>query len=560
MSRPRATHHRRLLSTLVRRRWMVIVPALVVSALALAWSATRPTLYETKATVVVSTTDGAAETGILDAALGVLRSPEARDEVRRSLNLAAPPPAVAASGQEVPQNTARISVRASTPEFAGLVLRTYISTTDAILEQSRRLTMQLVGEPVRPVEPVSPRPVRDTSIGLVIGLLLGCLLAVRFDKRDDRVRPGFDIEGLTGLPVLGRLPRLPVGDHGSPVSRRPDLVPGSLRDIGDSVAKLEGALGVHSLAFVGLSTEAGTTTLTAGVAAALARSGTDVVMIDGDLRSPRLHQLFGVPLAPGLSGVTDGALDATRFHALSNRLELLTAGANAPHPKAVLSGDAVKGLIDYLVDDGAVVLVDSHPLGPRDDSLGLAPQVDGIVIVLRSGRESVDDVTAAIDRIRGVGARPVGLILNRVGRRRYRGARFRLADNDRQPTIDAAAVDEPAPRRSGRPLAPPVLASTVGGQTAGPAPPPPTLPPPVPELSPAGAFAAPTAATPSQSGPAPVEAVADNVVADDATVTDADVGIGAWAPPSRSGPPVPPPPPPPPPRPKVVPPPPPARL
>ncbi|MGH9186635.1 MAG: polysaccharide biosynthesis tyrosine autokinase, partial [Acidimicrobiales bacterium] len=292
-------------------------------------------------------------------------------------------------------------------------------------------------------------PRRYALAGGLLGLLLGLVSAFALEHFDDSVRSKRDLEtAAPGVPVLGLVPRLRRRR-----SAPPAVVAGPKEDRAvEAYWKLRTsfglACGANQLRVVLVSSPnpgAGKSTTAANLAAALASAGRRVVLVDANLRRPRLHDVFGLPNDVGLTSVAvagtwvNRAIQPVPGH---DRLLVLTSGPPIPDPAAVLS-TAVAGVLGGL--DADVVLVDGPPLLAVTDGLVLASNVDGVIIVVRAGRTTVPEVAAAMELVEQSGKPVVGTVLNGVDRQHaqfapYRDRRYLPRSADGAPATPHSAL------------------------------------------------------------------------------------------------------------------------
>ncbi len=436
--------HRNAPAAIAARQWFVLLPAIVGSLAGLGWSLRTAPIYEASVGVVVSPIPGsdpmapASPAEAMRLADRVINSPEVRDAARRDVESIADPPVVrfSISPDEV---TGRLAVRDGDPDAAMRMVNAYADAAGTAMRSSAGLSLATVGPPSRPVDPIGPSPARDVGLGLVAGLALGVAAALIRDVRDDGVRPGVDIEGITGLPLLGEIPRLRPVEDGRPIPSRANRSDDTFRALATSIGRLGGDRRLRVIQVVAPGVGDGASTVAAGLAIASSIAGRDIVLVDGDVRAPGQHETLRLPLKPGLLSVVSKISSSVMVHPINRRLEVVTAGGTTPAPAEFLASHAVGELLDFLSEDGELVILDSHALFPRRDALGALRHVDGVVIVARSGKTSVKALTATIEAITRAGGRPLGVVLNRVGRRSYRGARHRRSEHP--PAFDADAID-----------------------------------------------------------------------------------------------------------------------
>lgn len=267
-----------------------------------------------------------------------------------------------------------------------------------------------------PENPVSPQPLRNLGLGLVLGLLLGAGVAVLRETLDTSVKTHRQLEELAEAPVIGAIP-FDGGADGAPLISEIDtyspraeafrVLRTNLQFIDPDASK---KVFVLSSALPG----EGKSTTACNLALALAEGGQKVALVEGDLRRPRVAQYLGLVDAVGLTTVLVGrvelgdALQETQFPGLS----VLSSGKTPPNPAELLQSNAMAGIIDQLRADYDVVLIDAPPLLPVTDAALIASLVDGAVLVVRHGKTSADQVRGAVERLEGVGAKPVAAVLN----------------------------------------------------------------------------------------------------------------------------------------------------
>jgi capsular exopolysaccharide synthesis family protein len=158
----------------------------------------------------------------------------------------------------------------------------------------------------------------------------------------------------------------------------------------------------------------GKTTTVVNLALALAEGGERVVLIEGDLRRPKVAEYLRLESAVGLTTVLIGKLpleDAIQTTA-HEKLDVLTSGSTPPNPAELLKSSTMANLLASLRERYDIVLIDAPPLLPVTDGALLSAQADGALLVVRHGKTTTDQVSLAVDRLEAVGAAPVGVIFN----------------------------------------------------------------------------------------------------------------------------------------------------
>lgn len=281
--------------------------------------------------------------------------------------------------------------------------------------------IRVVEKAEAPRGPISPNRTRNYQVALVLGLLVGVGLALGFEHLDNTFKTPDDVKEQLGLPFLGMVPDVGLkgGTRGAPAA----LIRYTSSGVADAYRVLRTNLIFTSAETTGRSavvTSAspgeGKTTTVANLAAALANNGAKVLAIDADLRRPTLHSHFGVQKTPGLSDLIVGkaaasqAIQSTRV----NGLQVLACGYQPPNPAELLGSPMMKQVLEALRAHYDWVLIDSPPLLAMADAPVLATLVDGVVLVLAAEVATKPAVMRAVDQLSSVGAKVIGVVLNRV--------------------------------------------------------------------------------------------------------------------------------------------------
>jgi capsular exopolysaccharide synthesis family protein len=290
---------------------------------------------------------------------------------------------------------------------------------------------------IKPELPVSPKLPVNLGVGALLGLLLGALAAFTLARLDRTVRSAEDAEAL-GMTLLGVLPtissateiyknqrpRRSLGEDGvESVSR--DLIVHSLprspiaeccRTIRTNLNFMSTGEPFHTLMVTSAGPREGKTTVATNLAISLAQNGHRVLLVDTDLRRPRIHKSFGLPLNVGVTSILVGeqTLETAVHQTVVPGLFVLPCGPIPPNPSELLDSEGFRRLISDAAETFDKVVFDSPPLGAVTDAAILAPRVNGTVFVAQSRRTSRDAAAAAIRQLRDVRATVFGAVLNNV--------------------------------------------------------------------------------------------------------------------------------------------------
>lgn len=296
---------------------------------------------------------------------------------------------------------------------------------------------------VPPEIPVSPRRLMTVFAALVLSTLFGAGLALFLEYLDDTVRSSEDVENLLQLPALAAIPTI----DSIPQKRRLSLVSGSGEDedekpkselliSSDSRSSLAEAYrqlrtsillstaghAPKSLLVTSSLPSEGKTTTAVNTAISLAQTGAKVLIIDSDMRRPRLHSIFDISNAQGLSTLLssnwtdEDILDVVQYDE-DAKLHLLPSGPVPPNPAELIGSEQMANLLRTMQDNFTHVVVDSPPIASFTDGVLIASMVDGVILVVHSGRSSRQVVRRSRQLLMDIGAKIFGVVLNNVNLR-----------------------------------------------------------------------------------------------------------------------------------------------
>jgi len=276
--------------------------------------------------------------------------------------------------------------------------------------------VDVVDGPLLNTTPVDPKPTRNLALAALLGLLLGIGAAVLREQLDTTIRTDTTLQRVTGSSVLGQIPF--DGDG----KATPLIVGAAGRSMrGEALRKLR-----TNLRFVDIENQSqvialtsalqgeGKTTTCCNLAIALAESGSRVLLIDADLRRPRVAEYLSLEATVGLTDVLIGevaASDAAQPWG-DGHLYVMASGSIPPNPSELLGSQRMADLIRSAREWADIILIDTPPLLSVTDGAVVAVQADGTVLVTRYGKTSQGQVGSAIKALQRVSAKVLGCVLN----------------------------------------------------------------------------------------------------------------------------------------------------
>lgn len=293
--------------------------------------------------------------------------------------------------------------------------------------------IKIAANAVTPTEPVGPQRGRNIFIAFLFSLAAGIGLAFLMDYLDDSVRTSEDIGRHLGLPTLALIPH-----HG--IAERRKLLPAANGNGGGAAALItleernspmaeayrhlrtsllfsSAGKPPQSILITSSQPSEGKTTTAINTAITLAQSDVDVIIVDCDLRRPRIHSYFELDNTQGLTNYLSGERNTENLIKTSRdlpRLKVITSGPIPPNPAELLSSNEMKNLLQFLRGKYKHVIIDSPPAISFTDAAILATLVDGVVLVAMAGKSSVHLMRRFKTRLANIGARIYGVVLNGI--------------------------------------------------------------------------------------------------------------------------------------------------
>jgi capsular exopolysaccharide synthesis family protein len=295
-----------------------------------------------------------------------------------------------------------------------------------------------ISTPARRADIVGPPRVRNIVIALLLSLAAGIGLAFLLDYLDDTLKSIEDVDRHIHLPTLGLIPAprierrfalparggLAAADAADPSATALALIEEKRSPVAEAYRHLRTSLLLSSagqppktILVTSSQPSEGKTTTAVNTAVMLAQTGAEVLILDCDLRRPRIHAHFGLANTRGvtnyLSGDTNIGGIVQEYEKLPN-LKIITSGPVPPNSAELLGSEEMRRLITLLSDNFTHIIIDSPPAISFTDASILSTMVDGVMLVVHGGRSSRAVVRRAKQQLLDVGAHIYGIVLNNV--------------------------------------------------------------------------------------------------------------------------------------------------
>ena len=295
----------------------------------------------------------------------------------------------------------------------------------SVTEENRTVNIYIIDRAEVPTSPAKPQKARGIIIALALGLGLGVVLAFFAEYMDDTVKSPEDVEKRFGVSYLGSVPRFDLTPKGKRVS---DLL--VLTDPKSHIAEAYRGLrtGIlfstpdHSPRTI-LMTSAvmseGKSAAAANIALVMAQAGERTLLVDLDMRRPRLHKMLKVSNEKGVSNVLvgDGQWRSFVRERAERNLHFISSGPIPPDPATLIASDRMRKLILEWTEAYDRVILDTSPIAAVTDPVLLSRLVDGTVIMIHTGVTNRHIIASAIHQLRDVQSRILGAVLNDVDTR-----------------------------------------------------------------------------------------------------------------------------------------------
>ncbi|MFP4088319.1 MAG: GumC family protein [Desulfobacteraceae bacterium] len=295
----------------------------------------------------------------------------------------------------------------------------------SLTEDMHTGNIRVVDQAEVPGTPVKPKKKLNLLLAVIVGLVLGIGLAFFFEYLDNTIKIPEDVKHHLKIPYLGPTPLIEMNGKKGSENRSQELVTlyapksttsESYRGIRTNIvfSSVEGPPQIILVSSAG--PREGKTLTSANLAITMAQAGSKTLLLDCDLRRPRLHRMFGFDREVGVTNLMVGNRQLTDciVHTDVSNLDLIPSGPLPPNPSEMLGSNRMAGLMKTLRGDYARIIVDSPPVTAVTDAVILSKQVDGVVVVIKAGDTVREVIQNSLGQLEAVGATVLGAVLNAV--------------------------------------------------------------------------------------------------------------------------------------------------
>jgi capsular exopolysaccharide synthesis family protein len=314
---------------------------------------------------------------------------------------------------------------------------------NAVIAQGTDNNISIAEIAIPPDTPIAPRRLTTVLAALFLSTLFGAGLALFLEYLDDTIRTTEEVENFLRLPALAAIPTIdsmpkrrlllvggnsPDEESGKDSSEllinndpRSSLAE-AYRQLRTSILLSTAGHAPKSLLITSSLPAEGKTTTAVNTAISLAQTGAKVLVIDADMRRPRLHSVFGVSNAEGLSSILSSDLEEQEILNIvqydnDSKLNLLPSGPIPPNPAELIGSEQMANLLKTMQANFTHVVVDSPPIASFTDGVLIASMVDGVILVVHSGKSSRQVVRRSRQLLMDIGVKIFGVVLNNVNLR-----------------------------------------------------------------------------------------------------------------------------------------------
>ncbi len=311
-------------------------------------------------------------------------------------------------------------------------------------------TVSIAAPASQPTQPASPKIAVNLALGLIVGLLVALGVAALAEYLDQGLDSEEDVRERLGVPCLAIVPRFNARPGARKDQRHEERARESYRRLRTNLLFSELDSPLKTIVVTSARPGEGKTRTASNLAVSLASSEKTVLLVDADMHRPNQHRIFNKPITQGLSEMLLAA-SPTGHPVLNGRhetsyanLSVLTSGVLPPNPSELLASRRTRLLIHGLEKQRDLLIVDTPPAQALTDALSVAAHSSGVILVVESGKTNAAQARVVIDALRNVGAKVLGVVLNKAKDRQLASYYYYEQATSTGPAVDSAKSGPPA--------------------------------------------------------------------------------------------------------------------
>lgn len=303
------------------------------------------------------------------------------------------------------------------PETAALIAN---ETAEVFMDSVKKFlkveNVQVIDKAEVPTSPIKPNPKLNIAISAVLGLMLSIFVIFLMEYLDQTIKRPEDIEKYLSIPVIGAIPNtngqnlISLEDPKSPVSE-------AFRTMRTNIEFSNIDDDINTIVITSSTPGEGKSTIASNLAISMAQGEKKVLIIDCDLRKPKINKIFDLPNNQGLTTVLLGNKyfeDVVNKHERLDNLYVLTSGPIPPNPAELLGSKKMGEFINELKGEFDTIIMDSPPIGLVTDGVLLSTISDGLILVTAAGDTDIDSSVRSLGLVRNVNSKILGGVLNKI--------------------------------------------------------------------------------------------------------------------------------------------------
>lgn len=300
-------------------------------------------------------------------------------------------------------------------EIANKVSEEFIETAK---DNMKVENVEVIDEAPVPMNPTSPKQSLNLIVGTVFGFMAGLFITFLLEYLDDTFKSSNEIEAVLQLPVLAKIPQIKTAEKGNTVKNNPrSLAAEAFRTMRTNVEFIQKNKGTDLLAITSTIPEEGKSTIITNLAILMRQEEKRILIVDADLRAPKIDQVINIPNKLGLTNILQGTNtlgETVQKISEVDGLYVITSGSVVSNPSELIHSKKMEDFIQSVRKEYDIVILNTPALGLVNDAALISTLVDGVVLVVEAGRTEIGQVEAAKKALENVDANIIGAVLSKV--------------------------------------------------------------------------------------------------------------------------------------------------